>query len=172
MKEGYCFVNTVSVEAATHARENLTGHNLMGGALLINFAKDRERGGGGGGMGMGMGMGGPSPWGGAQRTSTPHNPSQPTRNLHVSAFGPGATREQVQATFAQYVEVREVIMKEGYCFVNTVSVEGATAAMENLQGSVLNGGYISINYAKDREQSGGVRSPPLRTACESCTLRG
>mmetsp|Transcript_11982 Transcript_11982/g.32363 ORF Transcript_11982/g.32363 Transcript_11982/m.32363 type:complete len:145 (-) Transcript_11982:800-1234(-) len=121
-------------------------------------------GGGGGYVGGGYGQMAPR-----EPKADPH---QPTRNLHVSAFGPGATREQVQATFAQYVEVREVIMKEGYCFVNTVSVEGATAAMENLQGSVLNGGYISINYAKDREQSGGVRSPPLRTACESCTLRG
>jgi RNA recognition motif-containing protein len=41
-------------------------------------------------------------------------------------------------------------MMQGFCFVNTLSVEGAMRAMAALQGSRLHGNIIRINFAKDK----------------------
>ena len=96
-------------------------------------------------------------------------PRQPTRNLHVSQFGQGTTREHVAQIFSQYAEVREVIMREGwdYCFVNTASVEAASRARESLTGHNLMGGTLRINFA------GGNSSVARETRahCPACNFR-
>lgn len=70
----------------------------------------------------------------------------------VSNLSPGTTKEMVQTVFETHATLREVIMKEGFCFVNTSSEGDAAKAMAALQGASLNGSKISINFAKDRDR--------------------
>lgn len=56
----------------------------------------------------------------------------------------------LRLVFGLHADVHSVILHGGFCFVNTLSVEGATKAMHALQGTRLNGVEMKINYAKDK----------------------
>jgi RNA recognition motif-containing protein len=83
-----------------------------------------------------------------------------TRNLHVSGFGAGTTKEQVSKLFKAHANVIGVVQKGtvpksfdsyafSYMFVNTASRDDAMRARERLSGKVLNGGTLKINFAKE-----------------------
>ena len=57
------------------------------------------------------------------------------KNLHVTGFG-RATQEQLEQAFGAHCNLINVVMKDGYCFVNTMSMEEAKRGLEALQGVV------------------------------------
>jgi len=86
-----------------------------------------------------------------------------TRNLHVSRYAAGTTREELRQLFSDHVTVLDVVLKEhpagGYAFVNTASAEGAASARATLHGSLSLGalpgkgggpGGLKVSFAKDR----------------------
>ena len=88
-----------------------------------------------------------------------------TRNLHVANLDVSVDQAALRAMFSPHCTVREVVMKQGFAFVNTTSVEEATAAMTALQGQTVLGRVMSINYAKDRDRpdvnaAAGIASRP------------
>jgi hypothetical protein len=78
-------------------------------------------------------------------------------NLHMAGYGPTTTQAEIIALFSPYVRVKEVVMKNGFCFVNTNDVAGAQNAKENLTGALLGGMPIRINMAQRRDREG---APP------------
>lgn len=149
MKSGYCFVNTADVESATVAMEAVQGTLLNDRPIVVNFARDRM-------AVLNAGLdGGLRPDSGFNAGGGTGPQFVPTRNLHVSGYGPNATQEELNSLFAPLCKLKNVVMKMGYCFVNSTSVEGAVAARTALQGHVVDGQPITINFAKDR---GGLYS--------------
>lgn len=73
-------------------------------------------------------------------------------NLHMAGYGPTTTQADIIALFSPYVRVKEVVMKNGFCFVNTNDVAGAQNAKENLTGALLGGMPIRINMAQRRDR--------------------
>jgi RNA recognition motif. (a.k.a. RRM, RBD, or RNP domain) len=73
-------------------------------------------------------------------------------NLHMAGYGPTTTQADIIALFAPYVRVKEVVMKNGFCFVNTQDPVGAQTAKENLNGAILGGTPIRINMAQRRDR--------------------
>lgn len=71
-------------------------------------------------------------------------------NLHVSGYGDMTTQTDIVNLFAQYVQVKEVVMKRGFAFVNTTDSSGARRAKEVLSGAMLGGSPIRINIAQRR----------------------
>merc|ERR1712157_155573 len=68
-------------------------------------------------------------------------------NLHLSGYGPSTTEADIRALFTPHVPVLEVVMKNGFAFLNTASAEGAKRAREVLSGSILGGRALRINSA-------------------------
>ncbi len=52
--------------------------------------------------------------------------------------------------FGLHADVHNAVMYVGYAFVNTTSIEGATKAMNALQGTRLHGQELKISFGKDR----------------------
>eukprot|EP00540_Astrosyne_radiata_P006707 CAMPEP_0116866362 /NCGR_PEP_ID=MMETSP0418-20121206/25980_1 /TAXON_ID=1158023 /ORGANISM="Astrosyne radiata, Strain 13vi08-1A" /LENGTH=812 /DNA_ID=CAMNT_0004501975 /DNA_START=803 /DNA_END=3241 /DNA_ORIENTATION=- len=73
-------------------------------------------------------------------------------NLHLSGYGPSATQAEVIALFSPYVRVDEVVMKNGFCFVNTSDPAAAKQAKEALNGTLLGGMPVRINLAQRRSR--------------------
>ncbi|GMH73175.1 hypothetical protein TL16_g06114 [Triparma laevis f. inornata] len=71
-------------------------------------------------------------------------------NLHVSGYGPATVRDHIQHLFSQYVQVKNIIFKDGFCFVNTDDPDGVSRARQALQGFMLNGSPMKINDAIKR----------------------
>ena len=69
-------------------------------------------------------------------------------NLHLSGYGPHTTQPEIIALFSPYVQVREVVMKGTFCFVNTDDATMAKQAREALNGALLGGAPIRINMAQ------------------------
>jgi RNA recognition motif-containing protein len=122
---GFAFVNTGDQATATAAKEKLNGTIVNGSAISVNYGKD-------------MAPGGPAV-------------QEVTRNLHVSGFGPGTTAAEIEDLFKPYCTIDKVVMKDKYCFVNSTSIEQATAARQALNGTMHNGGSLVVGVAKDRE---------------------
>lgn len=83
-------------------------------------------------------------------------------NLHMAGYGPTTTQAEIIALFSPYVRVKEVVMKNGFCFVNTNDVAGAQNAKEKLTGALLGGMPIRINMAQRRDREGAP--PPAATS--------
>lgn len=179
MKGTFCFVNTSDPVNAQQAREVLSGSLVGGMPIRINMAQRRTRdpnyGGGGGGGGFGgppkppmtshqppHGMpsfnkpppafGGQGPPPGDDVRDDRGNPA--TKNLFVAGYGPGTTEQMVRDFFGQYATIVGVVMKGTFSFVNTSAKEGAIRARESLMNTVMNGGVLRINFAKETGRLG------------------
>ena len=177
MKGTFCFVNTNDPLGAKRAREALVGAYLGGAPIRINVAqrKNRDNGPspyGSGGMqnkpysNAGFSQGGrsnpPAPGfanpmqgqgDGAENVRDDRgNPA--TKNLFVAGYGPGTTEQQIRELFGQHANIIGIIVKGTFSFVNTSDRLQAIAAREALSGSMLNGGVLRINFAKETGRLG------------------
>lgn len=94
-----------------------------------------------------------------------------TKNLFVAGYGPGTTELQIRDLFGQYANIVGIIMKGTFSFVNTSDRNMAVAARQALGGTMMNGGILRINFAKETgrlgtsfdlgyNNAGGTRPPP------------
>jgi RNA recognition motif-containing protein len=77
-----------------------------------------------------------------------------TKNLFIAGYGPSTTEHQLRDIVSQYVCVVGVILKGTFSFVNTMDRASAVYAREMLGGTMLNGGVIRINFAKETGRLG------------------
>lgn len=77
-----------------------------------------------------------------------------TKNLFIAGYGPSTTEQQLRDLVSQYVCVVGVILKGTFSFVNTTDRESAVYAREMLGGTMLNGGVVRINFAKETGRLG------------------
>lgn len=181
MKGTFSFVNTSDPMGAKQAREALNGALLGGMPVRINMAQRRSRdpgfqaggfgAGGDGGAprgGPGMppkppqGMGGPPPRNDMPPFGQPPpadevrddrgNPA--TKNLFVAGYGPGTSEHQLREIFGQYATIIGVVTKGTFSFVNTSDKLAAIRARDALGSSVINGGVLRINFAKETGRLG------------------
>ena len=80
-------------------------------------------------------------------------------NLHLSGYGPHTTQPEIIALFSPYVQVREVVMKGTFCFVNTDDAMMAKQAREALNGALLGGAPIRINMAQRKNRDPNHSGP-------------
>uniref|UniRef100_A0A7S2BS43 RRM domain-containing protein n=1 Tax=Octactis speculum TaxID=3111310 RepID=A0A7S2BS43_9STRA len=163
MKDGYAFINTSSVEGAMEARQKLHKTMIGKSEIRVNLAREKK---GEGAMktatkdhnlaghknrNFSADQNSQSSFDGASDSDggQPSRGSFPSRNLHVSNYGPGTRRGHIMTAFEPYCDIRAIVIKTGYCFVNTFSVECALKAKTSLQGTSINGRAIRINFAKD-----------------------
>jgi hypothetical protein len=65
------------------------------------------------------------------------------------ALGPTNTQEgEIIAIFSPYVRVKEVVMKNGFCFVNKMDPVGPQTAKDALSSALVGGSPIRINLAQ------------------------
>jgi hypothetical protein len=74
--------------------------------------------------------------------------------LFVAGFGPGTTKEELNAIFGQHAVLTTVVLKGSYAFVNTTEKSAAVIAREALIGAVVHGGALRINFAKESGRLG------------------
>ena len=77
-----------------------------------------------------------------------------TKNLFVAGYGQGTTEDSLRALFAQHTEVIGVVSKGSFSFVNTSDRGSAVRARQALSGTMLNGGVLRINFAKETGRLG------------------
>jgi RNA recognition motif-containing protein len=85
--------------------------------------------------------------------------------LYVGNLSYNTTRETLEAAFAAAGEVREVFMPtdretgqlRGFAFVTMASAQGATDAISQLNGAMLDGRSLKVNEAQERPAGGGGR---------------
>lgn len=77
-----------------------------------------------------------------------------TKNLFVAGYGHGSSEEQIREIFGQHCTVTGVVIKGSFAFVNTSDKMAAVHAREALTGSVVNGGVLRINFAKESGRLG------------------
>jgi cold-inducible RNA-binding protein len=85
--------------------------------------------------------------------------------LFVGNLSFSTTRESIEQTFAAAGEVREVAMPtdretgqpRGFAFVTMGNAHDAAAAIQQLNGSTLDGRTIKVDEAQERPQGGGNR---------------
>jgi RNA recognition motif-containing protein len=94
--------------------------------------------------------------------------------LYVGNLSYNVTENELQDLFAQHGPVAEVNLMmdrdtgrpRGFAFVTMEAAEGATAAIQNLQGEELDGRALTVNEARPREDrpagGGGARRPASR----------
>ena len=191
MKGTFCFVNTVDPVGAQRARESLNGALLGGQPVRINMAtrKAKEPTNDLAASGMygnqpavaagGLGLGQPPlaqqvpvqglPMG--MSVDVTHvrddrgNPA--TKNLFVAGYGHGTSEELLRQVFSPHCEIIGIINKGTFSFINTADKRQAVHAREMLGGTMLNGGVIRINFAKETGRLGtsfdltyGNKPPP------------
>ena len=61
---------------------------------------------------------------------------------------------QERQNFGQHCNVVGVVLKGNFTFVNTGSREDAVKARDMLQGNMINGGPLRINFAKETGRLG------------------
>lgn len=77
-----------------------------------------------------------------------------TKNLFVAGYGAGTTEQQLRDAFGQFAQVVGVVNKGAFSFVNTSDRGAAVRAREMLNGTMLNGGALRINFAKETGRLG------------------
>jgi len=77
-----------------------------------------------------------------------------TKNLFVAGYGQSTTEQEVRDLFNQHVNVIGVVSKGSFTFVNTADRSAAVRARQMLNGTVLNGGVLRINFAKETGRLG------------------
>uniref|UniRef100_A0A7S4AAD9 RRM domain-containing protein n=2 Tax=Pseudo-nitzschia australis TaxID=44445 RepID=A0A7S4AAD9_9STRA len=97
-------------------------------------------------------MGMPPGQGGGEVRDDRGNPA--TKNLFVAGYGQGTTEHQLRDTFAAHAQITGIISKGTFSFVNTNDKMAATRAREVLSGTMLNGGVLRINFAKETGRLG------------------
>jgi len=182
MKGTFSFVNTSDPEGANRAREALSGALLGGTPIRINVAQRKKRDDGpppiaapaAGSFYGGAGQPAPgissnptmmAPAGFPPAVRTPAaavdvssvrddrgNPA--TKNLFVAGYGQGTTELQLRDVFGQHAQIIGIILKGTFSFVNTLDKAAAVRAREQLSGTMLNGGVLRINFAKESGRLG------------------
>lgn len=77
-----------------------------------------------------------------------------TKNLFVAGYGSGTTEVQLRETFGQHANIVGIIMKGSFSFVNTSDRMAAIQGRQALSGTMLNGGVLRINFAKETGRLG------------------
>ena len=175
MKGTFCFVNTSDVVSAKRAREALNGAHVGGAPIRINVAQRKNRdsappsyGSSAGSAYSASGIPQNSSTRGDRGSGTPMtlqgqvdvdnirddrgNPA--TKNLFVAGYGAGTSENQIRDLFAQHATIIGIILKGTFSFVNTSDKLNAIRAREALSGTMLNGGVIRINFAKETGRLG------------------
>eukprot|EP00567_Pseudictyota_dubia_P000768 CAMPEP_0197466588 /NCGR_PEP_ID=MMETSP1175-20131217/65133_1 /TAXON_ID=1003142 /ORGANISM="Triceratium dubium, Strain CCMP147" /LENGTH=846 /DNA_ID=CAMNT_0043002637 /DNA_START=973 /DNA_END=3513 /DNA_ORIENTATION=- len=164
MKGTFSFVNTSDAPGAKRAREALNGALLGGSPVRINAAVRRAR------------DPARAESRALQRSQAIRSEAVPlprnqkgdidyeqvrddrgnpaTKNLFVAGYGPGTTEQQLREIFSQHATIVGVVMKTTFSFVNTSDRISAVNAREALIGSVVNGGVLRINFAKESGRLG------------------
>ena len=94
------------------------------------------------------------------------NKKQMSTRLFVGNLAPVVTREMIESTFALHGSVSEVYLAtnritdrcRGFAFVTMDTEEGASKAMERLDGSMNNGRFIKVHEAPDRPDESVVEN--------------
>jgi len=89
-------------------------------------------------------------------------------DIYVGKLHPSTTEENLRILFEEYGQVtsvkivkdRETGQARGFAFVQMPSADQAQEAMAQLNGKDVNGSYIIVNEARQREQRGDFRSRP------------
>lgn len=84
-------------------------------------------------------------------------------NIYVGNLAFSATVDDLRTAFGQYGEVtsvniimdRETGRSRGFAFVEMASADGASAAIENLNGQPIAGRNVTVNEARPREPRPG-----------------
>jgi hypothetical protein len=77
-----------------------------------------------------------------------------TKNLFVAGYGQGTSEALLRQVFSPHCEIVGVIMKGNFCFINTADKSQAVIARELMSGTLLNGGVLRINFAKESGRLG------------------
>lgn len=77
-----------------------------------------------------------------------------TKNLFVAGYGPGTSEAMLRDIFGQHAIVTGCVMKGSFTFVNTGERIHAVIARDALMGTVVNGGVLRINFAKETGRLG------------------
>eukprot|EP00537_Pseudo-nitzschia_pungens_P006995 CAMPEP_0172356736 /NCGR_PEP_ID=MMETSP1060-20121228/1115_1 /TAXON_ID=37318 /ORGANISM="Pseudo-nitzschia pungens, Strain cf. cingulata" /LENGTH=836 /DNA_ID=CAMNT_0013077035 /DNA_START=71 /DNA_END=2584 /DNA_ORIENTATION=+ len=183
MKATFSFVNTSDPAGAKQAREALNGALLGGQPVRINMAqrknRDNAQSNGSSNTGSyygrnttmqspnagysemnGSGFGQPPPpsmgmapgQAGGEVRDDRGNPA--TKNLFVAGYGQGTTEHQLRDIFGAHAQITGIISKGTFSFVNTTDKLAAVRAREVLSGTMVNGGMLRINFAKETGRLG------------------
>ncbi|KAL3918309.1 MAG: hypothetical protein SGILL_004301, partial [Bacillariaceae sp.] len=77
-----------------------------------------------------------------------------TKNLFVAGYGQGTSETLLRQVFSPHCEIVGVIQKGTFSFINTADRIQAIHAREALAGTLLNGGVLRINFAKESGRLG------------------
>lgn len=85
--------------------------------------------------------------------------------LYVGNLAFSTTEEAIRSTFAEFGEVteaklmieRETGRSRGFAFVELATSEAAKAAIEQMNGAVIDGRSLRVNEAEERPDRGGGR---------------
>eukprot|EP00536_Pseudo-nitzschia_multiseries_P001645 jgi/Psemu1/300895/fgenesh1_kg.21_\ len=77
-----------------------------------------------------------------------------TKNLFVAGYGQGTTEHQLRDIFSAHAQITGIISKGSFSFVNTTDKSAAVRAREMLSGTMVNGGVLRINFAKETGRLG------------------
>lgn len=132
--KGIGFVSLSSIGEATAAKDALSGTEIAGETIRIDFAQVKER---------------------APREA--NNPPAP--KLFVGGLSEECNEEVLREFFAEcgeltdvYVPKDESEVNKGFAYVTFSSVEEATTAVETLNGKECAGSAIRLDYAEARER--------------------
>jgi len=77
-----------------------------------------------------------------------------TKNLFVAGYGQGTAESQLRDIFSAHTQIIGIISKGTFSFINTTAKTAAIHAREMLSGTMLNGGVLRINFAKETGRLG------------------
>merc|ERR1711865_318084 len=77
-----------------------------------------------------------------------------TKNLFVAGYGQATDEQQLRELFTAHTQITAIISKGTFSFINTTSKEAAVYTRSQLGGTMLNGGVLRINFAKESGRLG------------------